>query len=402
MIYKLKTDWLFEIKQFTSNLDLTISENLPLKKVTDFIEKNKDLSLTQRFSQITINHILFDLEHPFLYLNSIPLDLIKSAFDEVNASSLKNIEFSKKMNSTIKELQASQQLIKFGFNYNDKIPQKQIEDDFYLSDDTGKGYAFEVKSKQDNEYFIFALENCIKGKMYLHDYKKYISIIDANIQEKDFKKVLEFFDTKILVVNPINNLHFQNKKCITNKNETFCDSDDNDYFINTTQNDKLLYVKFFSSDYKLSLELNVTENYEPQQLSRTGVRVFFSDFLKKVHNNKNIVELEFETYLDGKLKDIKEQYLKSQKMQYRRNDKFGGFVYLHIPWNWKWKKKAISKSFEQLVSRLMNNLDIKFSIYVYLYKNEKQNQLIKILHKKYYYEKLHFKSKYKKVKRCFK
>ncbi len=70
MIYKLKTDWLFEIKQFTSNLDLTISENLPLKKVTDFIEKNKDLSLTQRFSQITINHILFDLEHPFLYLNS--------------------------------------------------------------------------------------------------------------------------------------------------------------------------------------------------------------------------------------------------------------------------------------------------------------------------------------------
>ena len=189
MIYKLKTDWLFEIKQFTSNLDLTISENLPLKKVTDFIEKNKDLSLTQRFSQITINHILFDLEHPFLYLNSIPLDLIKSAFDEVNASSLKDIEFSKKMNSTIKELQASQQLIKFGFNYNDKIPQKQIEDDFYLSDDTGKGYAFEVKSKQDNEYFIFALENYIKGKMYLHDYKKYISIIDANIQEKDFKKV---------------------------------------------------------------------------------------------------------------------------------------------------------------------------------------------------------------------
>ena len=49
-------------------------------------------------------------------------------------------------------------------------------------------------------------------------------------------------------------------------------------------------------------------------------------------------------------------------MQYRRNDKFGGFVYLHIPWNWKWKKKAISKSFEQLVSRLMNNLDIKLHI----------------------------------------
>jgi hypothetical protein len=139
MIYKLKSDWLFEIKQFTSNLDLNISENVPLKKVTDFIEKNKDLSLTQRFSQITINHILFKREHPFLYLKSIPLDLIKSSFDEVASNSLQGIEFSKKMDSTIKELQASQQLIKFGFNYNDKIPQKQIEDDFYLSDDTGKG-----------------------------------------------------------------------------------------------------------------------------------------------------------------------------------------------------------------------------------------------------------------------
>ena len=66
MIYKLESDWLSKINQFTSNLDLNISENIPLKKVIDFIEKNKDLSLSQRFSQITINHILFDSEHPFL------------------------------------------------------------------------------------------------------------------------------------------------------------------------------------------------------------------------------------------------------------------------------------------------------------------------------------------------
>lgn len=171
--------------------------------------------------------------------------------------------------------------------------------------------------------------------------------------------------------------------------------------VNTAQIDKLLYVKISSPDFKLCVELNITEDFEPQQISRTGAKIGFSDFFKKAQNDKNVIELEFETYLNGKLKDIKDQYLKPQKTPYRKNDKFSGFVYLHIPWNWKWKKKAISKSFEQLVSRLMN-LDIKFSIYVYLYKNEKQNQLIKILHKKYYYEKLHFKSKYKKVKRCFK
>lgn len=172
--------------------------------------------------------------------------------------------------------------------------------------------------------------------------------------------------------------------------------------VNTAQIDKLLYVKISSPDFKLCVELNITEDFEPQQISRTGAKIGFSDFFKKAQNDKNVIELEFETYQNGKLKDIKDQYLKPQKTPYRKNDKFSGFVYLHIPWNWKWKKKAISKSFEQLVSRLMNNLDIKFSIYVYLYKNEKQNQLIKILHKKYYYEKLHFKSKYKKVKRCFK
>jgi hypothetical protein len=34
-----------------------------------------------------------------------------------------------------------------------------------------------------------------------------IGIIDTNIQEKDFKKVLEFFETKILIDNPINKLN---------------------------------------------------------------------------------------------------------------------------------------------------------------------------------------------------
>ncbi len=50
----------------------------------------------------------------------------------------------------------------------------------------------------------------------------------------------------------------------------------------------------------------------------------------------------------------------------------------------------------------MNKLDIKFPIYFYLYKSEKQNQLLKILHKNSVMKNLHFKSKYKKVKRYFK
>lgn len=378
MNYQLESNWLSIITAFGDALDLTYNINIPLKKVIEFIISNNEISLTQRYAQLAINHILFDKKHPFFYLSDIPIDLMKSAFDEVYATSLPNVEFSKKMDSTIKELQASQQLVKFGFNHNEKIPQKQIEDDFYLVDDNDKPYAFEVKSKLENEYFSNALENHIRGKMYFHNFKKYIGIGEININEKNFKQYLEVIDSKILVDSSIvDTIHFENKECFDIGSEKFCNSKSDNVSVETQLKDDEFWIRYTSENIKF--ELNVRENFEDQDVSLVSVRTGFCDFFKKEQDNKNIIELEFENYLKGKLEDIKKQYLKPKKLLYRKNDIFGGFVYLHIPWNWDWKKKSISKSFEQLVSKLMNNLDIRFPIYFYLYKNEKQNILVEIL-----------------------
>ncbi len=398
MIYRLESDWLSKIKQFTSNLDLNISENIPLKKVIEFIISNKEISLTQRYAQLVVNHILFDRAHPFFYLDDIPLDLMKSSFDEVNASSLKSIEFSKKMDSTIKELQASQELVKFGFQHNGKTPQQQIEDDFYLSDDNNKPYAFEVKSKQEKEYFSYSLENYIRGKMYFNNFQKYIGISETNINEKNYKQYLELFDSKILVDDSIiNTIHFENKECFNIGSEHFCNSKFDNVSVETQLKNDELWIRYTSENIKF--ELNVRENFKDQNVSRVSVKTGFCDFFKK-KDDKNIIELEFENYLLGKIGDIKKQYLKPQKTSYRKNDIFGGFIYLHIPWNWKWNKKSLIKSFEQLALKIMKNLDVRFPIYFYLHKYEKQNALIKLEIKRLKIRK--FKSKYKKPKKRYK
>ena len=119
----------------------------------------------------------------------------------------------------------------------------------------------------------------------------------------------------------------------------------------------------------------------------------------KIKNNKNIIELEFENYLKGKLKDIQKQYLKPKKALYRNDDIFGGFVYLNIPWNWKWNEKSLVKSFEQLALRVMKQLGISFSVYFYLYKYEKQNILLEVKVQNLKMKKL--KSKYKKPKKRY-
>ena len=396
MSYYLESNWLSKIKEFTNNLGISI--NIPLQKTIEFIISNKEISLTQRYAQLTVNHILFDKKHPFFYLDDIPFELMKSAFDEVNASSLKGIEFSKKMDSTIKELQASQQLVKFGFNHNGKTPQKQIEDDFYLVDDYEKPYAFEVKSKQENEYFAYALENHIRGKMYFHNFQKYIGISKIKINEQNFKQYSELFDSKILVDSSIvDTIHFEDKECFDIGIEHFCNSKLDNVFVETQLKDNELWIRYSSENIKF--ELNVRENFENQDVSRVSVKTEFNDFFKKEQNDKNIIELEFENYLKGKIKDIKKQYIKPQKLSHRKNDMFGGFVYLHIPWNWKWNEKSLIKSFEQLASKIMKQLDIRFPIFFYLHKYEKQNKLLKIKVKKQKFIK--FKSKYKKPKKRY-
>ncbi len=398
MIYKLEADWLSKIAQFKISLDLTKSENIPLKKVIEFIENCNEDSLTQRFSQITVNYIIYDGSHPFSYLSDTPLDVTKSAFDEVHANSLKGVEFSKKMDSTIKELQALGKLLERGFSFNGKTPSKTIEDDFYLVNDEEKPYAFEVKSKQENEYFAYSLETYIRGKMYFHNFQKYIGINEIDVNEKNFKQYVEFFNSKILVNGSIVEvIHFEDKECFDIGNKHFCNSKLNGITVETQKENNELWIRYTSDE--INFELTITEDFEDQDASRVSVRSGFSDFFEKVKDNKNIIELEFENYLKGKLEDIKKQYLKPKKALYRKDDIFGGFVYLNIPWNWKWNEKSLVKSFEQLALRVMKQLDIKFFIYFYLYKYEKQNTLLEVKVQKLKMKKL--KAKYKKPKKRY-
>lgn len=373
MIYKLEKNWLSKVVEFKATIDLSKSENIPLKKVIEFIEKYKENSLTQRFSQICINYILFKRQHPFTYLKNIPLKLIKSSFNEVDANSLKGIEFTKKMDSTIKELFAFEKLINTGYEYNEKVPKKTIEDDFYLSDDNQNKYAFEVKSKQENEFCTFYLSDYLRGKMYLHNYKKDITICNFNIKikkdyEKKIEKILNFIEPKVLIDDLIINTIDckKHKPCVVDDKQII-DFKENEVDIKVTQTKGDLEIVFKSQDW--NLKLRIEENVTNQGITITGYKRIMSDF------TKTIVATEFGKYLESKLLNLLIQYTNNKKSESRENDEFVGFLHLHIPRNWEFTSSLI-RSFEELLKELKIKQKIYFSVYCFLYNSEKKNELI--------------------------
>ena len=373
MIYKLEKNWLSKVVEFKATIDLSKSENIPLKKVIEFIEKYKENSLTQRFSQICINYILFRRQHPFTYLKKIPLKLIKSSFNEVDANSLKGIEFTKKMDSTIKELFAFEKLINTGYEYNEKVPKKPIEDDFYLSDDNQNKYAFEVKSKQENEFCTFYLSDYLRGKMYLHNYKKNITICNFNIKikkdyEKKIEKILSFIEPKVLIDDLIiNTIDCKKHKLCVVYDKQIIDFKENEVDIKVTQTKGDLEIVFKSQDW--NLKLRIEENVTNQDITITGYKRIMSDF------TKTIVTTEFGKYLECKLSNLLIQYTNDKKSNSRENDEFVGFLYLHIPRNWEFTSSLI-RSFEELLKELKIKQKIYFSVYCFLYNSEKKNELI--------------------------
>ena len=373
MIYKLEKNWLLKVVEFKATIDLSKSENIPLKKVIEFIEKYKENSLTQRFSQICINYILFKRQHPFTYLKKIPLKLIISSFNEVT-NSLEGIEFTKKMDSTIKELFAFEKLINTGYEYNEKVPKKPIEDDFYLSDDNQNKYAFEVKSKQENEFCTFYLSDYLRGKMYLHNYKKNITICNFNIKikkdyEKKIEKILSFIEPKVLIDDLIINTIDckKHKLCVVYDKQIIDFKEKNEVDIKITKRKEDLKIVFKSQDW--NLKLRIEENVTNQNITITGCKRIISDF------TKTIVAIEFGKYLESKLLNLLIQYTNNKKSESRENDEFVGFLYLHIPRNWEFTSSLI-KSFEELLKELKIKQKIYFSVYCFLYNSEKKNELI--------------------------
>jgi hypothetical protein len=362
----LANNWLNTIQNFKDNLDLTKTENIPLNKTIDFILKEKDKALEDRFAQITIDYIFEHTEHPFYYMEALPLDIIISIFDELKPN-IVGIHFYIKINSCITEALAYKSLIENGFTSNDKVPHQQVEDDFYLANEEGN-HAFEVKGKLYKYYLHDAVVNKIRAKMYFSDYKKGISLKHVQVKEYDIDEV-DSFILSILNNTSIIDIHFINKSCFQIQKKIYCKSSNNDIKISTIYN---LKTKKYSINYqsnKFNIKLDIIENIEVQfSISMLGERVITVNYL----NTKN----EFKQYLKNKLRKIKEQKNKEIKLTTRGNDKFGGFIYLPIPWGWKWNEEDIKRSFFKLICELIYNLNIDFSIYVYLHQFENKEILI--------------------------
>ena len=370
----LTTNWLQVIQDFKNNLDLTKVENMPLDKTIDFILKEKDKALEDRFAQITVNYIFENTEHPFYYMETLPLDIVKSIFDELKPNEI-GIYFYIKMNSCIAEVLAFNRLIENGFTFNGKVPHEEFEDDFYLTNEEGS-HAFEVKRKLDKYYLHQVVENKIRAKMYFNDYKKYINLNFVHVTQENIDKVDNFISS-ILNNASVLNIHFNNKNCfeISSVHKEYCKSFNNDVKINTIYNS---LTQKYSIDYKSNtfhIKLDVKENLNTQFLisMTTKKEVIFS--------YKNVKD-EFKIYLKNKLKKIKEQKNKSSKFITRGNDKFGGFIYLPIPWSWKWNEQNIKRSFLKLIRALIYDLDIDFPIYIYLHQFENKEVLINFKRRK--------------------
>ena len=362
----LTTNWLQVIQDFKNNLDLTKVENMPLDKTIDFILKEKDKALEDRFAQITVNYIFENTEHPFYYMETLPLDIVKSIFDELKPNEI-GIYFYIKMNSCIAEALAFNRLIENGFAFQGKVPHQQVEDDFYLANEEGN-HAFEVKYKLVESYLHEAVGNKIKAKMYFADYKKNINLKLVQLEQKDIDKV-DGFISKILNNTSVLDIHFPNKSCFQIQQKKYCKSSNADIIINTISNFR---TQVQSIDYKstdFNIKLDIRENMKIQ-------------FIKPIFNKRRVtpnyqnVKNEFRVYLERKLKKIKEQKNKKVKILTRGNDKFGGFIYLPIPLSWKWNEEDIKRSFSNLICALIDKLDIDFPVYMYLHQFKNKEVLI--------------------------
>ncbi len=65
--------------------------------------------LPTNWLQMTIDYIFDNTEHPFYYIDTLPLDIIKSIFDEIKPN-IRGINFYIKTNSCIAEALAFNRL----------------------------------------------------------------------------------------------------------------------------------------------------------------------------------------------------------------------------------------------------------------------------------------------------
>jgi len=361
----LEKDWLKKINKYS--IDTSVSINIPLSKIKEYILKEKENSFSERYVQTTINYILNDgILHPFHYLENIPIDLMKSVFK--NFGNHKGIDFYVKMQSCIAEVQAFQKLIEVGFIKNNKVPLESIEDDFYISKND-KDFAFEVKSKLSEIFYLHYIENYIQGKMLQNDYKKLIGlIIDTKVNKDNLHKILLYLDKNILTIKNINDIiHFKNKQCFNNT--CFSSENGNEVIVDFRNETKTEYdITVRNSDFNILFMIKEKKEQFNAGVCKTDIGISKIDIQTINHSLIKI--------FSQKLEIIIEQYQNKEKLPFRGTNKFGGFMFLQIPWYWDWLPNEISDIFIKLVEKILENKNIYFPIYVYLHQYESKNLLL--------------------------
>jgi len=381
----LEDDWIDKVEQF--GIDESISINIPLLKVKKYILKHKENSLTERYIQISINYILNNSRHPFYYLKDIPVELMKSIFDEVKNE--QGINFSIKIYSCITEALAFNKLIQKRYIYKGKTPSKSLEDDFYISSDD-KDFAFEVKSKLSKDYYLDYVQDYIQGKMLAHDYKKSIGIsCDTVINQDNLPDLLNYLDTYILIDDNINDtIHYENKQCFDKT--CFSSEGSNEIITDFRDNNKDDYtLTIRTSEFNMIIMIKEIEKQFNGGVVKTALGI--TKYESKLIDDTLILDF------NRKLDDIIKQYINEKKHPTRDKDGFGGFIFLQIPWFWDWIPQKISNIFYDSAIKILKTKEVYFPIYVYLSKYEKKNILLKfnISRKSYRKKRL---TKYKSIR----
>lgn len=360
----LEKNWLEKVENY--KVDTNIAINIPLLKVKEYILKEKENSLYERYVQISVDYFLTENRHPFFYLENIPIELMKSVFNEIGNE--KGIEFSIKMQSCIAEVQAFQKLLKIGFTSNDNFPSKKLEDDFYISN-KDKNFAFEVKSKLSEDFYLEYVQNYIQGKMLLNNYKKSIGLnIETKIKQENLQKLLNFLDKNILIETNINDIiHYKNKQCFSNT--CFSSENENEIIIDFRNESKTEYdITVRTIDLNMLIMIKEKEIQFNGGVCKTAIGVTKID-IKTINNF--LIKI-----FSSKLEEIIKQYKNEKKLPFRKSNKFGGFIFLQIPWYWTWLPNDISNIFIKLVKKILKNQKIYFPIYVYLHQYESKNLLL--------------------------
>lgn len=215
----LPLDWIKQVKNFSID-DSNLGEHnkILVKKLQAYILKYKENSLMNKEIKYLISHIIYNTKFENLVIEHLETKFIIKVFDELRNE--ENYHFNLKLQSLYMEIATMYRYAQKGYVF-DNIEYNEGNADLTLKKGT-QLFELQVKHKQSNDDFLDSIEEYIKGKSILNDYKYlqnneyHLSInknsLDDSERKKSWQEVESFLESK--------NMSFQGKYItINNKSE---------------------------------------------------------------------------------------------------------------------------------------------------------------------------------------